>query len=132
MDFFDRRAFLRGSTAAALGLAAPPDLFTSTASAQPSWDAGVVQQMLFMDAPAHTRLRGLASKAFTIARVEQLRGHIKDIIKGLLDGLAGKEEIDIIAEIAEPLPAIVTAELMGVPTRDHVQLKEWSADFAEK
>ena len=43
MDFFDRRAFLRGSTAAALGLAAPPDLFTaSTASAQPSWDAGIV------------------------------------------------------------------------------------------
>jgi hypothetical protein len=46
MDFFDRRAFLRGSTAAALGLAAPPDLFTSTASAQPSWDAGVVQHLL--------------------------------------------------------------------------------------
>ncbi|HEX3821696.1 MAG TPA: cytochrome P450, partial [Candidatus Sulfotelmatobacter sp.] len=91
----------------------------------------MVQQMLFMDAPAHTRLRGLASKAFTIARVEQLRGHIKDIIKGLLDGLKGKEEIDVIADIAEPLPAIVTAELMGVPTRDHVQLKEWSADFAE-
>lgn len=91
----------------------------------------MVQQMLFMDAPAHTRLRALASKAFTIARVEQLRGHIKDIIKGLLDGLKGKEEIDIIAEIAEPLPAIVTAELMGVPTRDHVQLKEWSSDFAE-
>ena len=46
MDFFDRRAFLRGSTAAALGLAAPPDLFTSTASAQPNWDAGVVQHLL--------------------------------------------------------------------------------------
>ncbi|MGH9808881.1 MAG: cytochrome P450, partial [Terriglobia bacterium] len=91
----------------------------------------MVQQMLFMDAPAHTRLRALAAKAFTIARVEQLRGHIKDIIRGILDGLKGKDEIDVIAEIAEPLPAIVTAELMGVPTRDHVQLKDWSADFAE-
>ena len=91
----------------------------------------MVKQMLFMDAPAHTRLRGLASKAFTPARVEQLREHIRDIVKNLLDGLKGKEEIDVIADIAEPLPAIVTAELMGVPTRDHVQLKKWSADFAE-
>jgi aspartate racemase len=91
----------------------------------------MVQQMLFMDAPAHTRLRGLSSKAFTPARVEQLREHIRDIVKNLLDGLSGKQEIDLIADIAEPLPAIVTAEMLGVPTRDHVQLKQWSADFAE-
>src|SRR3954463_3087065 len=91
----------------------------------------MVKQMLFMDAPAHTRLRSLSSKAFTPARVEQLRGHIHDIVKNLLDGLEGREEIEIIAEIPEPLPAIVTAELLGVPTRDHVQLKQWSADFAE-
>ena len=91
----------------------------------------MVKQMLFMDAPSHTRLRSLSSKAFTPARVEQLRSHIRDIVRSLLDGLAGREEIDIIADIAEPLPAIVTAELLGVPTRDHVQLKQWSADFAE-
>ena len=91
----------------------------------------MVKQMLFMDAPAHTRLRALAAKAFTPARVEQLRGHIKEIMKSLLDGLAGKEQIDVMADIAEPLPAIVTAELLGVPIADHVKLKEWSADFAE-
>ncbi len=91
----------------------------------------MVKQMLFMDAPAHTRLRSLSSKAFTPARVEQLRGHIRDIARNLLDGLKGKDEIDVIADLAEPLPAIVTAEMLGVPTEDHVQLKEWSADFAE-
>src|SRR5215471_7835917 len=91
----------------------------------------MVQQMLFMDAPAHTRLRTLAAKAFTPARVEQLRSHIHDIVKNLLDGLQGRDEIDVIADIAEPLPAIVTAELMGLPTQDHLQLKAWSADFAE-
>jgi len=91
----------------------------------------MVQQMLFMDAPAHTRLRTLAAKAFTPARVEQLRSHIHDIVKNLLDGLQGRDEIDVIADIAEPLPAIVTAELMGLPTQDHVQLKLWSSDFAE-
>ncbi len=91
----------------------------------------MVKQMLFLDAPAHTRLRGLSSKAFTPARVEQLRGHIQDITKSLLDGLDENKEIDVIAQLAEPLPAIVTAEMLGVPTSDHLQLKKWSADFAE-
>jgi amino acid adenylation domain-containing protein len=95
----------------------------------------MVKQMLFLDAPAHTRLRGLSSKAFTPARVEQLRGHIRDITKNLLDGLDANldanNEIDVIAQLAEPLPAIVTAEMLGVPTSDHLQLKKWSADFAE-
>jgi amino acid adenylation domain-containing protein len=91
----------------------------------------MVKQMLFMDAPAHTRLRGLSSKAFTPARVEELRGHIQDIVNHLLDGIQRKSEMDVIADLAEPLPAIVTAELLGVPTSDHTQLKLWSADFAE-
>jgi amino acid adenylation domain-containing protein len=91
----------------------------------------MVKQMLFMDAPAHTRLRGLSSKAFTPARVEELRGHIQDIVNQLLDGIQSKGEMDVIADLAEPLPAIVTAELLGVPTSDHTQLKLWSADFAE-
>ena len=91
----------------------------------------MVKQMLFLDAPAHTRLRGLSSKAFTPARVEELRGHIKEIVNNLLDGIQSKGEMDVIADLAEPLPAIVTAEMLGVPTSDHVQLKLWSADFAE-
>src|SRR5258708_36680567 len=88
----------------------------------------MVKQMLFMDAPAHTRLRGLSSKAFTPPRAEQLRGHIQDIVDNLLDGLQSKheDEIDVIAELAEPLPAIVTAEMLGVPTTDHVHLNTWS------
>ncbi len=91
----------------------------------------MVKQMLFLDAPAHTRLRGLSSKAFTPARVEELRGHIQDIVNHLLDGIQSKGEMDVIADLAEPLPAIVTAEMLGVPTSDHTQLKIWSADFAE-
>ena len=39
--------------------------------------------------------------------------------------------MDVIADFAEPLPAIVTAEMLGVPVEDHDQLKAWSADFAE-
>jgi cytochrome P450 len=91
----------------------------------------MVKQMLFMDPPDHTRLRGLFSTAFTPARVEALRSHIREILDDLLEPLLAAGGMDVIADLAAPLPAIVTAEMMGVPTADAEQLKEWSADFAE-
>ncbi len=91
----------------------------------------MVKQMLFMDAPAHTRLRGLASKAFMPAQVEKLREHIGGIVNRLLDAVQEKGGMDVIADLAEPLPAIVTAEMLGVPTTDRNVLKQWSANFAE-
>jgi pimeloyl-[acyl-carrier protein] synthase len=93
--------------------------------------AVMVRQMLFMDAPAHTRLRGLASAAFTPRMVAALRSHIQDIADSLVDAVQGKGEMDVIADLASPMPAIVTAEMLGVPIADHRQLKAWSADFAE-
>jgi cytochrome P450 len=91
----------------------------------------MVKQMLFMDPPAHTRLRSLASQAFSPARVAVLRSHIRDIVKRLLDEVQDKGEMDIIRDLGDPLPAIVTAEMLGVPTGDRQRLKNWSADFAE-
>jgi len=91
----------------------------------------MVRQMLFMDAPDHTRLRGLAAVAFTPARVERLRAHVEEIANRLLDAVVDSGRMDVIADFAAPLPAIVTAEMFGVPTADHVRLKSWSADFAE-
>jgi len=91
----------------------------------------MVRQMLFLDPPEHTRLRALASAAFTPRRIERLRSHIQEIMDGLLDAVAGRGQMDLIADFASPAPAIVTAEMLGVPVEDHEQLKEWSADFAE-
>lgn len=91
----------------------------------------MVKQMLFMDAPAHTRLRGLASVAFTPQKVRVLKSHIQEIANNLLDRVQARGEMDVIADFAAPLPAIVTAEMLGVPTEDHLNLKKWSADFAE-
>jgi cytochrome P450 len=91
----------------------------------------MTRQMLFMDAPAHTRLRSLASMAFTPARVEALRNHIREILDRLLTPLLRRGHMDVINDLAAPLPAIVTAEMLGVPTSDCHQLKTWSADFAE-
>jgi cytochrome P450 len=91
----------------------------------------MVKQMLFLDAPGHGRIRSLASFAFTPRRVEALRAHIQEIADRLIDAVMASGRIDIIADLAEPLPCIVTAEMLGVPTEHHPQLKTWSQDFAE-
>src|SRR5256886_7994414 len=91
----------------------------------------MVLQMLFLDALAHGRVRSLASKAFTPRRVEVLRSHIQDITESLLDAVQEKGLMDVIADLGYPLPAIVTAELLGVPASDWKQLTVWSADFAQ-
>jgi len=93
--------------------------------------AVMVKQMLFMDPPAHTRLRGLCSQAFTPRRVEMLRTRIQGIADRLIDAVFSAGRMDVIRDFAAPLPATVTAELLGVPASDHIQLKAWSADFAE-
>ncbi|MGD0842534.1 MAG: cytochrome P450 [Candidatus Acidiferrales bacterium] len=88
-------------------------------------------QMLFRDPPAHTRLKNLCAAGFTPARVAILQGHIQDIADSLIDRFIGKGKADIVADLASPMPAIVTAEMLGVPVSDHDMLKQWSIDFAE-
>ena len=91
----------------------------------------MVRQMLFLDPPAHTRIRSLAAAAFTPQRVEVLRSHIRDVVRTLLAKVKPNGRMDVIADLAEPLPSIVTAEMLGLPVADHRQLKLWSQDFAE-
>ena len=91
----------------------------------------MVKQMLFMDSAQHRRVRALASHAFTARRVEQLRDHIRNIADGLIDRVIAYGEMDVMSDFAGPLPAIVSAEMLGLPTQDHEQLKEWSQTFAQ-
>ncbi len=91
----------------------------------------MVRQMLFVDPPMHTRLRGLATAVFTNSRIEGLRAHIQDIVDALLDRVLPAGRMDVLADFANLLPATVTAEMLGVPVSDRDQLKTWSADFAE-
>jgi pimeloyl-[acyl-carrier protein] synthase len=110
-----------------------PEFFESLGAPEVSPIAKVmVKQMLFMDAPAHTRLRKLAAPAFMPSRVRLLRDHIQEIATKLVDDVLarGGGQMELLADFAEPLPAIVTAEMFGIPVEDHVQLKEWSATFA--
>jgi len=91
----------------------------------------MVRQMLFLDNPDHRRVRKLASVAFTPRRVARLREHIRQITEDMIAAIDPHEPFDVIEQLAAPLPAIVTAEMLGVPTADHELLKGWSADFAE-
>jgi len=109
----------------------PEQLSAMNLSALSPIAAVMVKQMVFMDPPAHTRLRSLASAAFTPGRVQLLRAHIQEIADRLIDAVVQTGQMDVIADFAAQLPAIVSAEMLGVPTSDHLQLKSWSADFAE-
>jgi len=111
-----------------------PELLEAMGAPELSEIAAVmVRQMLFMDAAAHTRIRQLAAHAFTPARIKVLRDHIQSIAERLIDGILAKsnERFDLIGDFAVPLPAIVTAEMLGVPPQDYRQLKDWSFTFSE-
>jgi cytochrome P450 len=86
-----------------------------------------LRSMLIMDPPDHTRVRKLVNKAFTPKRIAALRGHIEEIARELVDAALAKRRFDLIHDVAEPLPAVVIAELLGVPPGDHRQFREWSS-----
>lgn len=88
--------------------------------------AQIPPSMVFRDPPDHTRLRGLVNKAFTPRVVESLRPHIARIAAGLLDTVQRRAEMDLVADFAFHLPAIVIAELLGVPVADRERFKAWS------
>jgi cytochrome P450 len=96
---------------------------------QPSSPFNRAPTMLTTDPPVHTRLRRLVSKAFTPRAVEDLRPRIQDIVDGLLADVDGKGEMDLVQALAYPLPVIVIAELLGVPTEDRSKFKKWSDEI---
>jgi cytochrome P450 len=88
--------------------------------------------MVFRDPPDHTRLRGLVSKAFTPRTVERLRDRVRDRVDGLLDAVEerGDDSMDVVTELAYPLPVMVICELLGVPASDRAVLQGWSRVLA--
>src|SRR5215470_8574949 len=86
--------------------------------------------MLFRDPPDHTRLRALVGKAFLPRVVEGLRAHIQEIVDRLLARVADARQMDVIEDLAYPLPVTVISELLGVPVGDAEGVKGWSRDVA--
>ncbi|TME85682.1 MAG: cytochrome P450 [Chloroflexi bacterium] len=86
------------------------------------------RMMLFSEPPRHTRLRALANRAFTPRRVEAMRPRIQAIVDELLDAIDGRHELDVIANLAYPLPVMVISEILSLPSADLEQFKRWSDD----
>ncbi|WP_433125696.1 cytochrome P450 [Micromonospora sp. CA-240977] len=82
--------------------------------------------MFTMDPPGHTRLRGLVQRAFTARVVEGLRPRIQQLVTEFLDAAEKRGEIDLIADFAGPLPAIVLAELLGIPSEGQLRYRRWA------
>ena len=80
-----------------------------------------------IDAPDHTRLRKLAAQSFTSRFVQSLTPKIDALVSELLDDVEGAAEIEVVGSLAKPLPAIVIAEMLGVPTEERHYFEQWSA-----
>lgn len=88
-----------------------------------------LRSLLNTDPPDHTRVRKLVNKAFTPRRIAALRGHIEAVVDELLAPVMRDGRMDVIEALAAPLPAIVIAELLGVPPEDHRKFKSWAAQI---
>ena len=90
---------------------------------------GGTHTMLNLDPPDHHRLRRLVSKVFTPRTVEAMQPRVQQLVDEHLDAVdaRGTGKIDLIADLAFPLPFIVISEMLGIPeSGDRAQLREWS------
>ncbi|WP_026414152.1 cytochrome P450 [Actinomadura oligospora] len=116
------RSYLHTGTHEEFGQQPEPDFL------KPFWDL-VRAGMLDVEPPTHTRLRRLVSKAFTARMVEGLRPTIRRLAEELAADLVARGGGDLLADLAEPLPVTVIAEMLGVPEEDRGLLRPWSADI---
>ena len=91
---------------------------------------GEAQTLLTIDPPAHTRMRAIVNRVFTPRRVEALRPRIEEIASELLAAAPDAGGFEMMAGLAQPLPVIVIAELLGIPATDRGRFKEWSNALA--
>ncbi len=92
---------------------------------------GSAPRVVFSDPPVHTRLRRLVSRAFTPRRIRDLEPRIREITKELLDRAVAKGEFEVMADLANPLPVMVIAEMLGVPPEDYEMFKRLSDAVVE-
>jgi cytochrome P450 len=82
--------------------------------------------LIFSDPPRHARLRAILLRAFTPSSVALLAPRVRELSRELLDETIERGEMDLVADYAGPLPAMVIAEMMGVPAADRPRLLRWS------
>ncbi|MGA4844975.1 cytochrome P450 family protein [Streptomyces sp. G5(2025)] len=112
-------ALLKDATPAAEALAAAGYVLN-----RPS--VGLGAQMMEADPPEHTRLRHLASAAFTPRRTADMAPRVEQIAHDLIDAMPPSGELDLVEAFNAPLPATVIAELLGIPEQHHRDFRRWS------
>ncbi len=102
--------------------------FSSNLSGPAPLDAHdpIQASIIATDPPRHHRLRSLVSKAFTPRAIAQLEPRITAITDELLDRVVETGRLDVVDDLATPLPVTVIAEMLGVPAKDHERFKRWS------
>jgi cytochrome P450 len=84
-------------------------------------------QILNLDPPDHTRLRGLVQQVFTPRTVEQLAPRVQVLVDEALDAVVERGAgMDVIGDLAFPLPFRVISEMLGMPDSDQDELRTWS------
>lgn len=85
------------------------------------------------DPPEHERLKGVIGRAFARSRLEAPRPRVEELCRGLLDDLdlcPGGGRVELVGGLAYPLPFLVLAEVLGIPTGDRDDFRRWSAEVA--
>lgn len=90
-------------------------------------DDALVPSILNADPPDHTRVRSLLGRTFTPRRVETLRPRMRQIVDNALDVASERGTMEVVSELAFPLPVLIICDLLGVPTNDLESLKAWSS-----
>ncbi|HUI49976.1 MAG TPA: cytochrome P450 [Acidimicrobiia bacterium] len=103
-----------------------PELFCSGQGVRPKGGGADALSIVSMDDPEHARQRRLISRGFTGARITELMDHIRELARGLVDGVAARGSCDFVDDIAKPLPLIVIAEMLGLAVEDRERLAHWS------
>jgi cytochrome P450 len=85
--------------------------------------------MVFIDPPRHTALRSLVAKAFTPAVVDGLRPFVERLVEEILDSVCARGSMDVIADLATPVPAMVIARMLGVQNKDIGPFKQWTNEI---
>lgn len=93
----------------------------------PTIGGGPSRFILRQDPPDHTRLRKLMNQAFRPRAVGLLRTRVERLVEELLDRAADQGSMDVIADLALPVPATVICEMMGVPSADRARFTEWTS-----
>jgi cytochrome P450 len=89
----------------------------------------VRRSLLTSDPPYHNQLRSVISSAFTLNTIWKLRPRIEEICHGMIDKVIEQGHMDLINDLAYPLPVTVIAELLGIPPDDRDTFRRWADEL---